>query len=251
MDFPKKITATDCFITAGITSWPLSTHSAVSYAYNPQRANRKYIENYRKIAIWIAVLCEQNIAFVWFPQDILENSKILKVGVESKGDADFLFQDYSIRVESTLDLRYLADLANCMPNGLAKMSEDYLKVKLNKEWRMHTRWNSLTLKPEQIDYAAKDVQVAIELFKFFANKLQVEILQNQTHNIQEFIDKYCALYFNSRYHRRAPPGNSNSAEHSTISYADMWIKLNTDITIFIWYFIADNYFQHKKWIKTK
>lgn len=143
------------------------------------------------------------------------------MGVESKRDAELLFEDYSIRVASTLDLRYLADLALCVPGGLAKMSEDYLNIKLNKKsWGIHNCWESSTLNQKQIDYAAKDVQVAIELFKYFTNKLQTETMPNQPFNVQYLIDKYFALYFNVRYYRRAPPDTSNSAEN-TIDYHEI------------------------------
>lgn len=149
-------------------------------------------------------------------QDILENDKIVKVGVESKRDADLLYDDYGILVRSTMDLRYLADTADCVAGGLGQMSENYLNIKLNKKrWDMHLHWESLHLKPKEIDYAAKDVQVAIELFKYFANKLQSDKLQNQPVSIRELIDKYCAFYFDARYYRKSPPKNANSAEQHT------------------------------------
>lgn len=98
------------------------------------------------------------------------------------------------------------------------MSEDYLKIKLNKKcWGIHLRWESVTLSPEEIDYAAKDVQVAIELFKYFTNKLQAEELPNQTYNVQYMIDHYCALYFNARYHRRAPPDKTDTSENTPMN----------------------------------
>lgn len=155
-------------------------------------------------------------------KNILANEKIVKVGVESKRDADFLYEDYDIRVRSTLDLRYFADIVNCVPSGLAKMSEDYLNVKLNKKsWGMHLRWGSLHLKPKEIDYAAKDVQVAIKLFEYFANKLQTEMLQNEAINIQQLIDKYCAHYFDVKYYRITQPENKNSAQQDTINFEEI------------------------------
>lgn len=178
----------------------------------------------------------------------MENEKIVKVGVESKGDADLLFDDYSIYVRGTLDLRYLADLALCVPSGLAKMSEDYLNIKLNKKSRdILNRWESTTLTQKQIDYAAKDVQVAIELFKYFANKLQAETLPNQPFNVQNFIDKYCTLYFDVRYHRRAPPppNNSKSAEQP-IDYHEIWSYLQS-IVVNTFIISCRNYFSNKKY----
>lgn len=236
MDHPRKSTATDFFVAAGFAWWPLLTHSVVSHAHHPQRAHCKFIENNSE-AIARVYLAKYWIRSSCFSKEILENEKIVKVGVESKGDADLLFEDYSIYVKGTLDLRYLADLALCVPSGLAKMSEDYLNIKLNKSWSIHNRWEKSTLSQKQIDYAAKDVQVAIELFKYFANKLQAETLPNQPFNIQHFIDKYCMLHFDARYYRRAPPPppptNSNSAE-STIDYHEIWSNLQSVVaSIFI------------------
>ena len=155
-------------------------------------------------------------------KDILGNDKIVKVGIESKRDADFLFEDYGIGVKSTFDLRHFAEIVDCVPNGLAKMSEDYLNIKLNKKiWGIHLRWESLTLQPKEIEYAAKDVQVAIELFKYFADKLQTDILQNHTLNIQHMIDKYCAVYFDSSYFRGTQPGNSYSTEKNSNDFEEI------------------------------
>lgn len=39
-------------------------------------------------------------------KEILEDHRIIKVGIEVKCDADYLFNDYGVRNASTLDLRY-------------------------------------------------------------------------------------------------------------------------------------------------
>lgn len=67
---------------------------------------------------------------------ILEDDNIVKVGVAPQGDADYLVRDYGVCVANTFDLRYMAAMTGCRPNGLGKMTEDYLKVKLDKNWRI-------------------------------------------------------------------------------------------------------------------
>lgn len=62
-------------------------------------------------------------------------------------------------VENTFDLRFMAEIAGCQSGGLGKMSEDYLKIKMNKaNWTIHSRWEAYTLYQREIEYAAKDVR---------------------------------------------------------------------------------------------
>lgn len=107
------------------------------------------------------------------PKDILADETIVKVGVDPKSDAKYLKQDYDIDVNSTLDLRYMAELVCCQPGGLGKMSQQYLNIMPSKKnWRMHLRWEDAELSQEQIDYAAKDAADGIELFIFFTKHMQ-------------------------------------------------------------------------------
>lgn len=76
----------------------------------------------------------------------MEDDNILKVGVGPQGDAVYLAKDYGVCVASTFDLRYLAVLANCQPAGLGNMSEKYLKVKLNKDWRIRCSGEDLKIR---------------------------------------------------------------------------------------------------------
>lgn len=125
----------------------------------------------------------------------------MKVGVDPKRDADYLLEDYRVDVSNTLDLRYMAEAADCQPGGLAKMAENYFKVKPYKQnWRFHYMWEKPNLTPQQIDYAAKDAHIGIELFKFFAGKLQSKVSQTlDTLKFQPVIDEYCVTYFDINY----------------------------------------------------
>lgn len=134
-------------------------------------------------------------------KEILEDANIVKVGVAPLGDANYLVRDYGICVASTLDLRYLAIMCGHRPGGLAKLSEDHLNVKLDKNWRIRcSDWEASTLTSKQIEYAAKDAHVAIELFKKFANKLNPKsYFSNTTKYVEQFVNEYCFNYFDTNF----------------------------------------------------
>lgn len=97
----------------------------------------------------------------------------MKVGIAPVADANYLAYDYSVHVNSCLDLRYIAPYAKLTPGGLAKMSKDYLDIELDKNWAIRcSDWEANILSESQIEYAAKDAYVAIELFKKMANIIE-------------------------------------------------------------------------------
>lgn len=56
---------------------------------------------------------------------------------------------------------------------LTKMADEFLSVKLDKNpYIRRSNWEAPTLTNTQIDYAANDAHIAIELFKYFAMKLE-------------------------------------------------------------------------------
>lgn len=88
-------------------------------------------------------------------------------------DAGFIAKDYGVCVGSTLDLRYLAVMARCEPHGLSKLALDHLNVKLDKNWRIRcSNWEANELSQQQLDYAAKDAHVAVEIFRVLAKKIE-------------------------------------------------------------------------------
>lgn len=124
-------------------------------------------------------------------------------------DAQYLFQDYRgenvndcTRTRNTLDLRFVANLANHFDGsiGLANLSEKYLGVTLEKSKDIRcSDWNALQLNAEQIEYAAKDALVAIELFKLFAEKIEPSgAFRSQGTRLKSVIDK-CSEYFDTKY----------------------------------------------------
>lgn len=132
----------------------------------------------------------------------MENKQIIKVGVSPDIDAKNLLNNYGFRVRSTLDLRYMAALAKCEPGTLAFMSEKFLGLTLRKgcDKALHFDWNKPYMSEKQIEYAAKDVHAAIELFKLFAKRLEhVSLFQQEEKFIEYVIFKYSSKFLNLYY----------------------------------------------------
>lgn len=131
---------------------------------------------------------------------MLENERILKVGVGVDLDAKYLFTDYRVSCKSTFDLRYMAVLAKCEPGRLAKMSEDYLKLKLNKEYTPYYDWDRGDLSGEAIEYAAKDAEAAIKLFKYFAERIYDGWMpRTDSERIKYVIERFCSKFLDINY----------------------------------------------------
>ena len=97
---------------------------------------------------------------------MLEDRNIIKVGVVPIDDAKYLALDYGVHVVGTLDLRHLAKLRNFKTEGLGKMAKTHLNIEMDKHWRIRcSDWGSKVLTKDQVQYAACDAHVAIELFK--------------------------------------------------------------------------------------
>ena len=69
-------------------------------------------------------------------QDLLEDKTIYKVGVAAADDGNYLSQDYSVTLKSTLDIRHLAELNGLEAGGLASLSSTLLDIVLDKSWRV-------------------------------------------------------------------------------------------------------------------
>lgn len=104
--------------------------------------------------------------------DLLNDPAIVKVGVGPLDDAKLLKNDYNLKVESTLDLRHLAERCGVPgPYGMAKLAESTLGIKLDKHWRIRaSNWENDQLTERQVAYAASDAHVAVELFQKFAKR---------------------------------------------------------------------------------
>ncbi|XP_026323409.1 exonuclease 3'-5' domain-containing protein 2 isoform X2 [Hyposmocoma kahamanoa] len=130
-------------------------------------------------------------------KSLLEDETIYKVGVAATDDAKYLYQDYSVTLKSTIDIRHLAELCSYNPGGLAALSKSLLRVVLDKSWRIRcSNWEADELTHRQINYAAADAHVAIKIFVCLVNQYSkstiLSLLNNN--NIWNNLDKLCANY---------------------------------------------------------
>lgn len=130
-------------------------------------------------------------------KEILEDPEIIKAGVTPASDAQYLLQDYAIQTNGTFDLRFLALIAKQKAEGLAKLSKSVLDVELDKDWHVRcSDWEIEQLSRRQINYAAMDAFVAIEIFR----KLYISIRQSEVNPqaIRRFCDNYTDISFKNK-----------------------------------------------------
>ncbi|XP_037025207.1 exonuclease 3'-5' domain-containing protein 2-like isoform X2 [Bradysia coprophila] len=126
-------------------------------------------------------------------KDILKDDDILKVGVGITRDAQYLSQDYGLSVLYTLELGYMADVAKCegIKKSLDFLSEKYLGHPLGKEFAVRcSDWEAYALTDKQIEYAALDALVAIELFNVFAQKIDPTMHSNRLRRVFDACSEY-------------------------------------------------------------
>jgi hypothetical protein len=97
---------------------------------------------------------------------ILANHEIVKTGVGIIEDSNKLLVDHNLDLVGCVDLRHLAVRDGSVPGklGLQSLAHCYLNVHLNKDWRIRSgNWESEELSADQINYAANDALVAINI----------------------------------------------------------------------------------------
>lgn len=84
-------------------------------------------------------------------------------------DAQKLYIQFGLIVRGYLDLRYVSRKAGYPTEaGLAAMAEKHLNVKMDTAVsKARSQWDQSELSARQVEYATKDVTVAVELFQFF------------------------------------------------------------------------------------
>jgi 3'-5' exonuclease len=103
-----------------------------------------------------------------FPQElrnILNNSEIIKAGIEVIKDARYLREDFGLEVQSTFDIRFLAEDTGHRPVGLEGLSNKVLNLDLGHDWKIiNSDWNKSPLDKKQIFYAETAVKASIDIF---------------------------------------------------------------------------------------
>lgn len=107
-------------------------------------------------------------------------------------------------MNATLDLRYLALQADTKAGGLAKLSKDILGVELDKDWRVScSDWEANFLTKQQIEYAANDSHVAIEIFRRLFSK--VNNIKNPTIlDLMKYNESFVDIAFSNKLANDSP-----------------------------------------------
>ncbi|RXG53223.1 Werner syndrome ATP-dependent helicase-like protein [Armadillidium vulgare] len=136
-------------------------------------------------------------------QEILENRKILKVGVACDFDASHFAEDYNVK--GWLDLRHLAvkdDLKNCKL-GLKSLAKHYLGKTLLNNWRLRASdWETNTLTQDQVTYAAEDAIVGISILLAQLKNLWTPVIEERWETsvckaIEEVCEPFVEVEFNN------------------------------------------------------
>lgn len=106
-------------------------------------------------------------------RELLEDDKVIKVGVAPQDDAKKLSHDFGVGVSNTFDLRFMAVLAGHQPEGLGKLAKTHLNFVLDKNWRLVcSNWEAPQLEPVQLNYAANDALAAVAIFLKLSKDLE-------------------------------------------------------------------------------
>ncbi len=108
----------------------------------------------------------KNIADIF---NILENKKILKIGVAIKDDLKALNKILPLKANNFIDLQNFAEEFGFGDKGLRNLSGIILKQKLSKAQQL-SNWEKDELEPNQQIYAATDAWICIKIYN--------ELLQN-------------------------------------------------------------------------
>lgn len=100
----------------------------------------------------------------------------------------------------------MAKECNYQTGALDRLTRELLNVDLRvDDWRLGvTDWRADTFSDEALDYAAKTVQVSIELFKVFEEKLVKEKCSGDR---EKFISEICQQYLNEDFPKRKSKTN--------------------------------------------
>jgi ribonuclease D len=99
-------------------------------------------------------------------KEILEDHKVLKVGVGSMTDGGFLAKDYNIQPKGIVDIRHLVQqLTGCRLGSLNDLAQKFLGYRYFQD-QTRSDWEALKLTPTQIDYASMVIKKKFGNFNF-------------------------------------------------------------------------------------
>jgi ribonuclease D len=95
---------------------------------------------------------------------ILENKKVLKVGLAIRDDIKGLQKIFPFHPEGFVELQELAKKIGLKNMGLKGMTEEVLQVTLSKRAKL-TNWEQKSLTNEQLVYAATDAWIGLSIYQ--------------------------------------------------------------------------------------
>ena len=99
---------------------------------------------------------------------LLSDASLIKLGVGIAHDLHLLRTQYGLISRGVLDLQNIAACSGCIHSGLQRLAAEALGLHLNKRVELRcSDWEADVLSPAQIDYAAMDAHVALDIFSHF------------------------------------------------------------------------------------
>lgn len=117
----------------------------------------------------------------------------------------------------------MAKDCNYRSSNFDRLSKELLDVDLHvDDWRiLATDWKADKVSEDAINHATKSVQVSIELFKMFEEKL---VKEKYLGNRAKFIDEICQEYSNEDFPKKKPE-NDAQAQDETIELSKQNIQV--------------------------
>lgn len=101
-------------------------------------------------------------------RELLEDSKLLKVGVSLRDDFHALARIGNIRPAGFIDLQQYVKCFNIADNSLARIYAILFSKRISKGQRL-TNWEAPLLTPAQINYAAFDAISCIQIYDYISS----------------------------------------------------------------------------------
>jgi ribonuclease D len=169
ISFPGKIHLISNDQELAAIAQPLNSAELLGFD-TETRASFKVGEVYKVALVQLAT--EQDAYLIRLPgltqfdviKSIFENEKVLKVGVALRDDLNSLQKIFRFHPQSFVELQKIAKEKGLKNMGLRGMTEEVLKANLSKKAKI-SNWETKTLTPEQILYAATDAWIGLTLYK--------------------------------------------------------------------------------------
>jgi prolyl-tRNA editing enzyme YbaK/EbsC (Cys-tRNA(Pro) deacylase) len=149
---------------------------------------------------------------------LLGDVSILKLGVGIAQDLRLLHEQFGVIARGVVDLQILAACSGCAHAGLQRLTAVALGLHLSKRIEIRcSDWEATTLSPDQIDYAASDAHVALDIFSHFYDACSGP--RDSDSSVADAVLAWCAPLIDrvDRKAIRRPAGQSASSLLSPVS----------------------------------